>query len=72
MEQQLIDALKRLPIAVRIMPRMTEGETWYYWQAGSSNGTCRNFVEAIEQALTSIFTFIAVDLSSENLPPTLS
>ncbi len=64
MEQQLIDVLKRLPIAVRIVEHAhLDGTICYYWQAGESNGTSLHFVQAIEQALTSIFAFIATDAS---------
>ena len=62
MEQQLIEALKRLPIAVRIVTQLDlEGATWYCWQAADSNGKSKDFVEAVEQALASIFAFIATD-----------
>lgn len=62
MEQQLIEALKRLPIAIRIVEQADlESTTWYCWQAGSSNGKALDFVEAVEQALTSVFAFIAED-----------
>jgi len=62
MEQQLIDTLKRLPIAVRIITQIDlEGAMWYCWQAADGNGKSKDFVEAIEQALCSVFAFIATD-----------
>jgi len=62
MEQQLIDALKRLPISVRIVTQSDlEGATWYCWQAADSSGKSLNFAEAVEQALCSVFAFIATD-----------
>jgi hypothetical protein len=60
MQQRLIEVLQRLPIAVRIVEQADlEGATWYCWQSGDRNGRSLDFVEAVEQALTSVFTFIA-------------
>jgi len=62
MEQRLIEVLQRLPIAVRIVEQADlEDTTWYCWQTGDRNGRSLDFVEAVEQALTSVFTFIAED-----------
>ncbi len=62
MEQQLMDMLQRLPIAVRIITQMDlEGTTWYSWQAGENTGKSQDLIEAVEQALMSVFNFIATD-----------
>jgi hypothetical protein len=62
MEQQLIEMLQRLPIAARIITQIDlEGAVWYCWQAGEGAGKSQDFVEAVEQAIMSVFSIIATD-----------
>lgn len=62
MEHELIDMLWHLPIAVRITIQRDQGNTiWYIWQVAENNGKSQNLIQATEQALASVFTFIATD-----------
>jgi len=62
MERELIDMLQHLPIAVRIVIQHDQDNiTWYVWQAAENSGKSQNLIQATEQALTSVFAFIATD-----------
>ena len=60
-EQQIIEMLQRLPIAVRITTYNQGNEIRYRWQAADKSGETQDIVQAIEQALLGIFAFIAAD-----------
>ena len=65
MEHEFIDMLRQLPIAVRIVIQQDQNNiTWYVWQAAESSGKSQSLVQAAEQALASVFSFIATDAHS--------
>ena len=65
MENEFIDMLQQLPIAVRIVIQQDQDNiTWYVWQAAENSGKSQSLVQAAEQALTSVLSFIATDAHS--------
>ncbi len=65
MEYELIDMLRHLPIAVRIVIQHDQDNAiWYIWQTAENSGKSQSLIQATEQALASVFTFIATDAHS--------
>ncbi len=56
-EQDVIEVLRNLPVAIIIMRPGGEQE-WYVWQCVESNGTAPTFAAAVSQALHALFLYV--------------